>query len=74
MTFILMIEYAKYLDDTTIASVSQDPKDYSLQTAADGLSDWCRENSMRINTKKTKEMLLHFGNRCDRNTVIPLYD
>jgi hypothetical protein len=52
--------------------VSQDPKDHSLQTAADGLSDWCRENSMRINTKKTKEMLLHFGNRCDRNTVIPL--
>jgi hypothetical protein len=65
------VEYAKYVDDTTIAAVSQDPKDHSLQTAADGLSNWCRENSTRINTKKKKKML-HFGNRCDRNTVIPL--
>jgi hypothetical protein len=66
------IDFAKYVDDTTVVSVSTDPNDYSLQFAADRLSVWCDENSMRINTKKTKEMLINFSKSLDRTKVSPL--
>jgi hypothetical protein len=66
------IDFAKYVDDTTVVSVSTDANDYSLQFAADHLSVWCDENSMRINTKKTKEMLINFSKSLDRTKVSPL--
>lgn len=57
------IDYAKYVDDTTAVSVSDDPNDNSLQSATDQLLVWCNVNGMKINTKKTKEMLIYFGRR-----------
>ena len=54
--------YIKYVDDTTFISVSDDPLDSSLQCAADSLLDWCTDNGMRVNTPKTKEMLIYYGN------------
>jgi hypothetical protein len=52
---------AKYVDDTTIISVSNEPSDSSLQSASAQLCDWCDLNGMVINERKTKEMLIHFG-------------
>jgi hypothetical protein len=66
------IDYAKYVDDTTVASVSPDPNDLSLQIAANHLSTWCRENYMKTNTKKTKEMIIHFGKKLTIDSIPPL--
>jgi hypothetical protein len=66
------IDYAKYVDDTTIVSFSEDPNDRSLQSAADHLIDWCSLNGMTINTKKTKEMLIYFGKKFNKESFSPL--
>ena len=50
--------YAKYVDDTTVLSVSKDVCDVTLQTAADYLVSWAHNNGMTINTNKTKELII----------------
>jgi len=55
------LDYAKYVDDTTVLSVSSNPADNSLQLAANHLVDWTTHNYMIVNECKTKEMLIHFG-------------
>ena len=50
------LPYAKYVDDTTIVSVSDEPSDYSLQSASAQLCDWRDLNGMKINEKKTNGM------------------
>jgi hypothetical protein len=63
-------EYIKYVDDATVASVSPDPLDDSLQRVADGqLKVWPPTNRMVISTKKTKEMLIYFGHKYPIATV-----
>ena len=66
------IPYVKYVDDITIASVSNDSDDNELQHAAEQLADWCSCNGMRLNTRKTKEMLLHFGKKSDLRAIRPI--
>jgi hypothetical protein len=65
------IDYVKYVD-TTVASVSDDPTDHSLQSAADHLSVWCTKNGMRLNTMKTKEMVIYFGKKLDKQLLTQL--
>lgn len=55
------LPYIKYVDDTTVASISHDPNNNSLQGAVDCLADWCNKNGMHVNASKTKEMIVHFG-------------
>jgi len=62
------LDYAKYVDDTTVLSVSSNPADNSLQLAANHLVDWTTHNHMIVNECKTKEMLIHFGS-VDNNLV-----
>ena len=52
----------KYVDDTTVASSSDDPFDSSMQNSVDHLLGWCGDNGMFINVPKTKEMIIYFGN------------
>jgi len=54
----------KYIDDTTLSEAISSPSDSRLQVAASGVEQWSRENKMRINGNKTKEMLIHFRH-CD---------
>ena len=49
------LPYIKYVDDTTVASVSPDPMNSALQDAANYLVNWCNINGMLINTKKQKK-------------------
>jgi hypothetical protein len=42
----------KYVDVTTVVSVSDDPTDSSLQSVLDELREWCSRNGMIINAKK----------------------
>jgi hypothetical protein len=62
-------EYIKYVDDTTVLSVSTNPQDSSLQAAADHLVEWTQCNSMVVNEQKTKEMLIYFGTKVDPTTI-----
>ena len=59
------LDYAKYVDDTTVYSVSSDPQDAILQAAADNFVGWAQQNSMLVNESKTKELIIHFGKLID---------
>ena len=52
----------KYVDDTTMYQISNNPKDTKLQEAADEIVRWSSMNDMKINAKKTKEMVISFNN------------
>ena len=65
------LDYAKYVDDTTVLSVSSNPTDNSLQLAANHLVNWTAHNHMIVNGSKTKEMLIHFGS-LDNNLIPPI--
>jgi hypothetical protein len=62
-------EYIKYVDDATNVNVSPDPLDDSLQSDADRLCTWSRENGMFINVPKTKEMMIYFGNKYPLSSI-----
>ena len=47
-----LLSYIKYVDDTSVASMSKNPDDTSLQNALNDLTAWCALNSMRLNTAK----------------------
>jgi len=64
--------YAKYVDDTTVLSVSKDVNDVTLQTAADHLVHWAQNNGMMINTNKTKELLICFNKKVNAEDIPPL--
>lgn len=50
----------KYVDDTTIYHVTNDINDSTLQEAVDCALQWSKDNSMKINASKTKEILVSF--------------
>ena len=51
----------KYVDDTTVYHISQDPNDNQLQDAVSVAETWSRNNDMRLNAAKTKEMVVCFA-------------
>jgi len=57
------------LDDVSMASVSDDPLNDVMQTSINQLEQWSQCNAMRLNNKKTKEMILHFGRRFDIDAI-----
>lgn len=65
------LPYFKYVDDVTVASVSHNFCDSSLQSAVDYLVTWCKDNGMILNTRKTKEIIVHFG-RHENKSAMPL--
>ena len=54
------VHTVKYVDDTSFLASSNDPEDLTMQRTADTLHNWCQTNDMRLNTKKTKEMIFNF--------------
>ena len=46
--------YVKYVDDTTVPSISKIVNDNTLQTSADHLVHWTQNNGMMINTNYRK--------------------
>ena len=60
-------------DDLSLASISTDPHDSALQEAVNQLGHWCCLNGMCLNTRKTKEMLIHFGKRCDKDAISSIH-
>ena len=64
--------YAKYVDDTSILSVSKDVSDVTLQSAADHLVHWAQNNGMMLNTNKTKELIICFNKKVNAEDIPPL--
>ena len=67
LLFLLMIDDLrtlvptyKYVDDTTLYKVTTDVKNTELQEAVDEIARWSKSNCMKLNTTKTKEMLISF--------------
>ena len=51
----------KYVDDCTIFDIGSPAQPTSLQSTVDMAVDWSRNNDMKVNVTKTKEMLVYFG-------------
>ena len=49
-----------YVDDSTVFDVCTNSSAPMLQESADIITDWSRNNDMRINATKTKEMVIMF--------------
>ena len=62
----------KYVDDTNILHASSDPSDTTLQTAATYLSDWSKQNNMKFNINKSKELLFNFGKSVQDTPVVDI--
>ena len=61
-----MTPVIKYSDDSAIEDLSNSDSVYFVDT--ERFSKWCRDNSLDLNVKKTKEMLINFRKA---PTVIP---
>ena len=69
LLFLLMIDdlvtathIFKYVDDTTLYTISNNPQNTIFREAVDHVLAWSKENKMKINAYKTKEILVDFNN------------
>jgi len=53
----------KYVDDLSIATVSNTIEVNDMQEIANKIEVWSHNNKMTINTSKTKEMVIYFGKK-----------
>ena len=51
----------KYVDDCTIYEIISKPSTSSLQTSIDNISEWTKNNNMKLNVQKTKELRISFS-------------
>ena len=61
----------KYVDDSTVFDVCNNSSVPMLQESADIITDWSRNNDMRINATKTKEMVICFCRNDNHVASIP---
>ena len=64
--------YVKYVDDTTVLSLSKNVNDDTLQTCADRRVHWTKNNGMLISTNMYYVILLSCGNSINRVTTFKL--
>ena len=50
----------KYVDDITVFDICNNDRVSILQQSVDVITNWTRDNDMRVNTTKTKEMMICF--------------
>ena len=61
----------KYVDDSTVFDVCNNSSVPMLQESADIITDWSRNNDIRINATKTKEMVICFCRNDNHVASIP---
>ena len=61
----------KYVDDSTVFDVCNKSSVPMLQESADIITDWSRNNDMRINPTKSKEMVICFRRNDNHVASIP---
>lgn len=60
------VKTIKYVDDTSMMLSCTDPNDPHMQRAADVLSQWSLDNHMKLNAKKTKELVVNFSKQLNQ--------
>ena len=60
----------KYVDDSTIFEICNQSRVSVIQDSANIIAQWSSDNDMRINTCKTKEMIICF---CKDRTYVAVY-
>lgn len=72
LLFVLMINDLhlpslchKYMDDTTVTEILKRFQDSKMQDLANATCQWSKENNMRLNKKKTKQMAISFKRSSD---------
>jgi hypothetical protein len=63
--------YMKYVNDMIVHIFSSDVGDMWLQLAANNLVKWLHTNGLVINVFKTKEMVIYFGCRFNKENDKP---
>ena len=61
----LSLPIVKYVDDTTIFEIKTSSSNSVLPEAAKEVSVWSKENNMKLNPTKTKEMHISFSKQSD---------
>ena len=63
----------KYVDDSSVWEVCEyGGRDSNLQIATDQAVEWAKKNNMKLNSDKTKEMLIYFGKKPHNLTAITI--
>ena len=60
----------KYADDTALSGMIFNDNETAYRNEVSKLVQWCEDNSLVLNVKKTKEMIFDF--RRDRNHIEPI--
>ena len=55
----------KYMDDTTLSEGFNRADESQMQAAGDEVGKWSADNKTKLNTKKTKEMVMNFRRTAD---------
>jgi len=59
----------KFADDSSLVALLQD-SDNIYHEEVEKLTDWCADNSLHLNVKKTKDMIIDF--KCNKSPVNPV--
>ena len=61
----------KYVDDSTLFEICHRKSEYVLQHSVDTAARWTLHNDMKINSNKSKEMLISFMQDPDFRSTVP---
>uniref|UniRef100_A0A670JPL4 Reverse transcriptase domain-containing protein n=1 Tax=Podarcis muralis TaxID=64176 RepID=A0A670JPL4_PODMU len=61
----------KFADDTTVVGLISENDETAYRKEVQGLIQWCKENNLMLNTKKTKELIIDF--RRKKSAFLPLH-
>ena len=66
------VPLVKYVDDSTLSHGCETPTCTTLQSAVDSFAQWADINDMKLNAKKTKEILVNFGRKNSISDIPPI--
>ena len=60
----------KFADDTTVIGLISDNDEAAYREEVQHLAEWCADNNLALNTKKTKELIVDFRKKDGTHTPI----
>ena len=60
----------KFADDTTVIGLIRDNDESAYREEVQHLAEWCTDNNLALNTKKTKELIVDFRKKGGTHTPI----
>lgn len=65
-----LVELIKYADDILIYNIFKDLSDNNIQGAVDAIAEWAKNNKMKLNEKKTQQMIINPKQQPSVNVVL----